>query len=236
MTINITPQQARWLRLRGQGLLSPQPDGGDAAAPVARRVCGLQAQDLFAAALGVRARSSGSTFAAFELARVQERSVVCTWAMRGTLHLLASDDLDWLLPLVGPVFVAAAGRRRQEVGLDEPAYERGVRALTEHLAAHGPSTRPELSAALASAGLPTGYRVERHLLYRAGFEGIVCLGPDRGARPTFVLLEELARPPPRIARRPERPGRSQPGRASAGWRDRRRPSPRPLCAGRQGRT
>jgi hypothetical protein len=195
LTIHITPQQARWLRLRGQGLLSTQPDAADTAARVARRVCGLQAQDMFAAALGVRARSRGSTFAAFELARAQERSVVCTWAMRGTLHLLASDDLGWLLPLVGPVFVAAAARRRQELGLDEATYQRGVRALTEYLAVHGPSTRPELSAALASAGLPIGYHVERHLLYRAGLEGIVCLGPDRRARPTIALLEEWLRPP-----------------------------------------
>ena len=46
--------------------------------------------------------------------------------------------------------------------------------------------------ALTAAGLPAGYSIERHLLFRAALEGVICLGPDRGGapgdKPTFVML------------------------------------------------
>jgi hypothetical protein len=205
LAVRLNEDQVRQLRLRGQSLAGPQPGGPGAvggagggpaaAAQAARRVCGLQAQNMFAASLGMRVRSRGATLAGVERARFEERSVVCTWAMRGTLHLLAADDLDWLLPLVGPAFVAAARSRRRQLGLDEDTYQRGVRAVRDRLAANGPSTREELVAAFTAAGVPAGYRTERHLLYRAALEGIICLGPDRGARPAWVLLEDwLGRP------------------------------------------
>jgi hypothetical protein len=138
----------------------------------------------------VRVRSTGATLASVEHARFVERSVVWTWAMRGTLHLLATDDLDWLLPLVGTTFVAAAHRRRQQLGLDEETYGRGLCAVRERLAEQGPATREELAQVLVAAGLASGYRIERHLFYRAALEGIICLGPDRGNKPNYVLLAE----------------------------------------------
>ncbi|HEX9116161.1 MAG TPA: winged helix DNA-binding domain-containing protein [Anaerolineae bacterium] len=195
LPLALTDEQTRRLRLAGQNLLCSLPDGNAAPAAVVRNTGGLQAQDIFAASLGVRVRSHNSTYAAVDRARYDDRSIVWTWAMRGTLHLLPAADLDWLLPLVGEVFVTAAARRRRELGLDEDLYAQGLRVIRRRLAEHGPSTRAELVAALASAGIEGGYRIERHLLYRAGLEGVICLGPDRGAKPAFVLLDDwLGRP------------------------------------------
>jgi hypothetical protein len=190
MTIQLTAPQARRLRMRGQALIATQPGGPTAAEEAARRACGLQSQDIFAASLGVRARSRGATLDDVERSRFDTRRVVWTWAMRGTLHLVATDDLEWLLPAVGPAMVAATRGRRAELGLDEEAYARGLRVVFDHLAAHGPATRAALGGALTSVGLPAGYSVEHYLLHRAALEGIVCGGPDRGATPTFVLLED----------------------------------------------
>jgi hypothetical protein len=188
MTLKLTEEQARGLWLRGQGLLSAQWMGADAPVAVAHRLCGLQAQDIFAATLGVRCRSNRATMDDVERARGETRHLLWTWAMRGTLHLLDARDAGWLLPLMGPFFVAAAARRRQQLGLDEDTYTRGLQAVRERLAGYGPSTREELVGALASAGITEGYRIERHLLYRAALEGVICLGPDLGAKPTYVLL------------------------------------------------
>ena len=151
---------------------------------------------MFAAALGVRARSRGATLSGVERSRFERRSVVWTWAMRGTLHLLAAEDLDWLLLLLGPVLAAADRTRRLQLGLDEETCRRGLRAVRAHLEQHGPATREELGPALRQAGVPPGYSAERHLLYLGAAEGLFCLGPDRGARPTFALLADwLGRPP-----------------------------------------
>ncbi len=181
--------------MRGQSLLTAEPHDSDVAASVCRAVCGLQAQDIFAAGLGVRVRSRGATRVDVERARFESKSVVWTWLMRGTLHLVATEDLDWLLAALGPAMIRGNAARRAEFGLDEETYGRGLNVVRRYLLEHGAATRRELGAALAAAGLPSGYSAERHLLHRAALEGIVCMGRDRGAEPTFVLLERwLGRP------------------------------------------
>jgi len=68
--------------------------------------------------------------------------------------------------------------------------ERALRIIRLALDRDGALTRPELAERLAVAGVdPSGQRIA-HLVHRAGLEGLVCHGPDRGAEPTFVLLED----------------------------------------------
>lgn len=74
------------------------------AIQVVRDLCGLQAQEAPAAFLSIRPRSHNLTVANVKHAIEVERSVVRTWGMRGTLHLVAADDLGWMLSLFGPVF------------------------------------------------------------------------------------------------------------------------------------
>lgn len=68
------------------------------------------------------------------------------WCMRGTLHLVATEDLGWLLGLLGPIGVAAAARRRAELGLGEDAYARALAATVAALGDLGPAPRAELAA------------------------------------------------------------------------------------------
>jgi winged helix DNA-binding protein len=51
--------------------------------------------------------------------------LVRTWCMRGTLHLVAPEDFEWLLSLLGPLFVRADRRRLAQLGLDEDATAQG---------------------------------------------------------------------------------------------------------------
>jgi uncharacterized protein YcaQ len=190
MVISLSDDQVRLLRLRAQRL---SPQSADAAASVAQVVhdlCGIQAQDALAATLAVRVRSAGLVAADLERARVQERTVVRTWGHRGTLHLLATEDLGWLLPLLGPVFIAAGRRRRAELGLDEDTCARGIRIIRNVLASQEPLTRAELVEQLAAHGLRLEGQARPYLLQRAALEGIICLGPDRGVEPTYVLLSD----------------------------------------------
>ena len=194
-TLKLTPHQVLYLRLRGQALVPSLAAGPDPEGRVARQVCGLQAQDLFAASLGVWRRCSGATLDDVERARAEKRTLIWTWLMRGTLHLVCVEDLDWLLPLVGPVLSAAEHGRRLQLGLDDDACARAMKVIRREIAGNGPRIRSELTRALAAAGLPTGYSPERHLLYRAALDGLVCIGPDRGAKPTYVLVEDwIGRP------------------------------------------
>ncbi|HET7639587.1 MAG TPA: crosslink repair DNA glycosylase YcaQ family protein, partial [Ktedonobacteraceae bacterium] len=140
---SLSDEHVLLLRLRAQHLAPPSPGAVTSVVQVVKEVCCIQAQEAPAAALAVRVRSTGLVATDIERARVEDRSVIRTWGPRGTLHLLATEDLGWLLPLLGPVFVAGARRRREELGLDEDTCVRGIRIISNILAHQGPLIRAE---------------------------------------------------------------------------------------------
>lgn len=178
------------VRLRAQRLSAARPEQVGA---IVAEVAALQAQSTPAARLAVRARAGGEHLTAADVdAACAERRVVRTWLLRGTLHLVAAADLRWMLSLVGPVFAAAQRRRRLELGLDDAVCERGLTLIGEALAGSAPLTRAELVERLAAAGLaldPAG-QAPANLLSYAALRGLICRGPERGAEPTYVLLDE----------------------------------------------
>jgi hypothetical protein len=187
--VKLTEAQLRRRRMRSQLLTGPRPrEVGE----VVRAVGGLQAQDTSASRLAVRARSAGLDAAAVRRACDQERSVVRTWAMRGTLHMVAAEDAAWLVALLGPVFAAADRRRRQQLGLDEDVCRRALRALPAVLGG-GPLSRAELVRRLAAEGVrvdPAG-QAPAHLVAYAAMRGLVCRGPELdGDEASYVLLDE----------------------------------------------
>jgi hypothetical protein len=169
--------EVRRLRIRAQRL-TPQPRAS--VLDVVRKSAGLQAQESVAGALSVRARSSGLIAADVDRARLEERSVVRTWAMRGTLHLLAAEDLGWLLGLLGPLFIARDRRRLAQLGVDDEAADRGVRIIEDFLGSHGPATRAAIRDELLAHGIAGEGQAAQHLIGRAALEGRVCCSADRG--------------------------------------------------------
>jgi hypothetical protein len=188
--IPLTNDQVRMLRLRAQRLAGQHPHTKTSVAHLVRDLGGIQAQDAQAARLALRVRSVGLVAADVEYARVQECSIVRTWGMRGTLHLLATEDSGWLLPLLGPVFIAGNRRRRVELGLDEDTCARGIQIIRDVLSSQGALTRDELVERIAAYGLRLAGQARPHLLARAAMEGVICFGPDRDGEPTYVLLSD----------------------------------------------
>ena len=148
------------------------------------RVVGVQAQDTKAARLAVRARTGGLVASDVDDA-VRRGEVVRTWAMRGTLHLLAAADVRWIVGLLGPGFAAASRGRRHRLGLDDDTVARGVAELSDVLADEVPRTRAEVMAAISLE--LTGQAVP-HLLGYAAQTGVLVRGPDAAKdEPTYVL-------------------------------------------------
>lgn len=200
----VSDDQVCWLRLRGQHLDSPLAGTEGGAAQVVRDLAGVQAQDANAAALAVRVRCAGLVKEDVERARVEQRSIVRSWFMRGTLHLVPAEDVGWLLGLLGPIFVRANRRRRIELGLDDQTAEHAVRALRDVLAEQGPLTRGEIVEHLGRRGIALAGQARPHLLALAALQGLICYGPSRGREETYVLLTNWIRPgpelPPEVAR------------------------------------
>jgi hypothetical protein len=84
------PQAAAW-RARRHYLDKRAPPGSMLS--VAGRLCGLHAQVMSSAELSVWARVEDLERGAIQRALWQDRTLVKTWAMRGTLHLLPADEL-----------------------------------------------------------------------------------------------------------------------------------------------
>ncbi|MFJ7589169.1 winged helix DNA-binding domain-containing protein [Streptomyces sp. NPDC097617] len=182
------PTTDRLLRARAQAI------GGEvreeSVAAVLDRVLAVQAQDLPAAELGLRARARGLTLEAVRRATDTERSAVRGWFMRGTLHLVPAADARWLLDLFGPLYLALAARRLRELGLDESLCVRSERLITEAIADEGPLTRAQLTERLTTLGVEPKGQSAFHLIRRAALAGRICHGPQRGGEATFVLLDD----------------------------------------------
>ncbi len=178
------------MRMAAQGLSAL---GAEDVAAAATRCAGIQAQDLLASRLAVRARAGHSTEAQVARACDEDRSVVRTWLMRGTLHMVAAADVRWLVRLLGPSVAARFQRRRDQLGLDPALCERLLEKLPGVLAGRSLSRRG-LVAELAQAGVrldPSG-QAAAHAMVFAAAAGVFCRGPDREVvgEPTYVLLND----------------------------------------------
>ncbi len=179
-----------WLvrrRLATQRLSGPAlPRAVDAI----RLLTAVQAQDAPMAAWSLGMRTRRRTRAAV-LAEQAAGGFVRTHVLRPTWHLVAAEDLRWLLRLTaGRVESGTAGRHRQ-LGLDAPALGGGLELLSGLLAGGARPTRAELGPALAAGGFPgPGERVG-HLLLVAELRGLICSGPPRDGTHTYALLEEV---------------------------------------------
>ena len=152
MPPTLSAAETRRFRILAQGLNGPD-DGsaslGAAAVPdIVRRSGGIQAQDANAAMLQIRARSSGLTAIDVREALEEDRSIVRSWAMRGTLHIFPAEDYDWLVALTGPAPMAASRARRAGLGLDDTTVEAALRLTGSILAEERP---PAPSAAGGAA-------------------------------------------------------------------------------------
>ena len=156
---------------------------------VADRIAGLHAQVLSSAELTLAARVEELEPDAVRRALWEERSLVKTWAMRGTLHLLPAAEF--------PLWQAAlATRRGWETGAWQRAFatreelERINQAVAEALDGRL-LTREELAAEVArrTGSEPLGDKLRESwgaLLKPAAALGLVCFAPNQGQQVRFT--------------------------------------------------
>lgn len=174
--------------MRQQGLAERVP--ADRALDVVSRLCGLHAQVMSSAELTLWARVDGLERDAVRRALWDDRTLVKTWAMRGTLHLLRADEY--------PVWQGALGSYRHYLkpswlkafGTDEEGLDRLVDAVSEALEGEL-LTREELARAVAesSGSEDLGAKLADSwgaFLKPASFRGGLCFAPDAGRNVRFT--------------------------------------------------
>ena len=177
--------ELRRMRLSAQRLATP---AGNAAATV-RWMGALQAQDYQGGLWAIGIRSDGMSRRDVEAA-IERREVVRTWPMRGTLHFISPELVRPVLRLTAPRVAQRTAARERQLGLDDAVLHEAARVLTAEIQRHGPRTRPEMYAAMESAGLsPAGQR-GIHILGHLARDRLLCFGPHRAKQATFVLLDD----------------------------------------------
>ncbi len=157
---------------------------------VVRAHVAVQAQVIGSAELAINARVAGVGREDVRNALWSDRTLVKTWAMRGTLHLVAADEL--------PELVAALGTR---INWLRPVWLRYFEVTAEEMLAlqdaigdvltDRPMTRAALGTALArrlgneafADRVSSGWGT---FLKPAASRGFLCFGPDDGRNVTFV--------------------------------------------------
>jgi Winged helix DNA-binding domain len=152
---------------------------------VLRAIAGAQSQEPRAGRLQVRARSRRLTAADVERARVEERSIVRTWLMRMTVHLVPAEDHGWLAPLFAERILGWSRRRLATFGVSDSQRDRVLAAAARALKS-GPLPRSELMELARQAGIEPTIQHRTHLAVQVVVGGAACIGPDAGRETVLV--------------------------------------------------
>ncbi len=190
-----TLHEVALLRLAAQRIAGPRPK---TPAEAVRRLVAVQGQDLPGALLSVALRTAAGTRADVEAA-LDAGEVVRSWPMRGTLHLVAAEDLPWMIGLLGPRVLAGAPARRAQLGITDDSIERARLLAVDALTGGKRLQRRELLAALADGGVEITGQRGYHLLWYLSQTATLCLGPMADGEQSFVLMDEWLPGPRQLA-------------------------------------
>ena len=188
-------------RLTAMRLAAQRIAPGEPATPgqVVRSMLAMQGQDFPGARWSIGLRGHGLTDhevgAAFDA-----RDIVRSWPMRGTLHVVAAEDIGWMLALMAPRVIAATATRRAQLGITEDDLQRTRDAVVAALEGGRALEREALLSAISAGGTVIDGQRGYHLLGHLAQTGVIVLGPISGRQQAYVLLAAWVRDPRRLER------------------------------------
>jgi hypothetical protein len=170
-------------RIAGAGWEKP----GD----VVRFMGAVQAQDYAGSLWAIGMRMRRTTEEVVERG-IAERAIIRTWALRGTLHFVAAEDIRWILTLAAPHIFEGNARRYRQLELDEATLTAAESILVRALRDGRQLVRKELAAALQRAGISTAGQRMVYMLQRASLDRLICFSARSGKEFTHALLDDWA--------------------------------------------
>jgi hypothetical protein len=157
------------------------------------QIGGVQAQIAAAAEIAIGIRVRQATRASIRRALWEERTLVKTWTLRGTLHLHSARELGTWLAARRATRSWREGRWYAEEGLTRREGARVLDVIAAALDGHcltraelADSVRGKLDDRIGKL-ITSGYG---HVLGPAAIEGTICHGPPRGMHATFVRVDQ----------------------------------------------
>ncbi len=150
----------------------------------------IQGQDYAGAkwALGLRLPGITDTYVEKEFAA---KTLLRTWIMRGTLHIVSADDIHWMLKLLAPRIIKKNTRRYRELKLDADTLKQSNQVLKDSLEGGTELNRKELLDILRQKGIDTEGQRAPYILQRASLDGLICqCGVDSNV-PLYMSLDMI---------------------------------------------
>lgn len=186
------------LRLLNQQLLNPE---FHSPKELISWMGAMQAQNYSMVRWAVGMRLKSVTIQTVENA-LKEGEILRTHVMRPTWHLVAAEDIRWMLKLSAQRIVSAneSFAKGRDLEITEEVYTKCHNLLENILCGKKSLTRQEIAEHFEHSGLPADNHRMNRLMARAEQEGIVCSGVDKGKKYTYMLLEERVPPMPELTK------------------------------------
>ncbi len=198
MTETLSPTDVLRVRVHALGLTATSWTRGELEAPgaeriagVARRMLAVQGQDWRSARWALGVRAPGSAIADVEAA-FAERRIVRSWPMRGTVHVVAAEDIGWMQGATNHRVLAGAPKRRAFLGMSDAVLERLVEVSLVALDAAGTAglERDALAEAWTEAGIDWQSNWRYHVIWWICQNGMATFGPiGPSGEPLLVRAE-----------------------------------------------
>jgi hypothetical protein len=174
-------------RLHQQQLVKPQFDNpGD----VVEWLGAVQAQDFFGALWTIGQRMNKTVVESEVEKAVNDRTIVRTWPMRGTLHFVAPKDARWMVKYLTPRVVSRTASLYRQAELDKKVFTKSKKLWIKALEGGNQLTRDELYEILERNKISTANTRGLFILGYIAQEGVICFGSRKGKQQTFVLTDE----------------------------------------------
>ena len=176
------------LRLQNQQLVNTQTGS---VSGLVKHMGAVQAQDFnwVKWAIGIRTNKSLEEFDN----AYNKGEIIRTHLLRPTWHLVASNDVSWLLNLSAPNINATLKGRRKELELSDQLVKKTNKIILESLESVDFLTREDLKKILHDNKIDTSQNRLSHLLMIAELDQLICSGPIRGKSPTYALFDKRIR-------------------------------------------
>ena len=178
------------IRLYSQQLANPALDNPK---EVVKWMGAMQAQNysMVKWAIGIRMKSGNINTVNEAL---NKGEILRTHVMRPTWHLVAAEDIRWMLKLSAQRIKSANESFGRNLEITEELYIRCNRLIEKILTGNKNLTKQELGEELTKAGIIINIPRLTRFLARAETDGIICSGIDKGNKATYALLEERVPP------------------------------------------
>lgn len=133
---------------------------------------------------------------------LRKGEILRTHVMRPTWHLVAAEDIRWMLKLSAQRIIAAndSYAKGYDLEISEELYRKSYHLLEKILCGNKSLTRQEIAEHFNRSGIQVDTHRMTRFMSRAEQVGIVCSGEDKGGKCTYALLEERVAPVPEITK------------------------------------